>query len=550
MRAFLETVIALFLILASWAVLAAGLVGLGSLVLRLVSAEPGPAWRSFWVGFAAAIAVLQVWHIVAPVDGRALAVLGGLSITGLAVSRPWREANLGGTSWRVVLMLAAVTVWLADRSLGPPVGDAGLYHLSAIRWASEHAVVPGLANLHVRLGFNNPSLLWTAVVDVGGLGTHVSISLLVVAVALRGLVGLVRLAAGSATHADIYWALLLAPAAAQAVTLHELRISTPDPDAAMALVAMAAGGEFVESTFRPTRNGAFAAVVLAVLAACLKLSAAPFAVLVAAIVVWRRQAPLAAVVMAGVALVVPWVVRGVIMTGYPLYPLAVGRLPVDWRMPEARVTWAADLVRTHFMPPVAWDLSKGGSWIRGWLLWQLTRSPELLLVPALTAVAMARLVRRHRVLWLVLPCAASLAFWFRTPAPRFAYGFVWIVAAVLGVAVVASEDHGGRSHGRVFVAAVVLALLPIAHRLAAWSVAGDWSRVRETLVLRPATGTGFEAAPEPDLTTFTTRSGLVVWVPRDGDQVWDAPLPATPEPLPGLALRRAPGLDGGFVLGP
>jgi len=39
--------------------------------------------------------------------------------------------------------------------LGPPeIYDTGLYHLQAIKWIEEYAVVPGLANLHGRFGFN------------------------------------------------------------------------------------------------------------------------------------------------------------------------------------------------------------------------------------------------------------------------------------------------------------------------------------------------------------------------------------------------------------
>jgi hypothetical protein len=543
-------VTALFIILASWIVLGAALLGLGLLVLHFVSSEAPDLWRAFWVGFAVAIALLQVWHIAAPVDGRAFMLCGALAAAGVAVARPWRRIPHAKLDVRLGLLLAAATLWLADRSLGPPVGDAGLYHLSAVRWASEHALVPGIANLHYRLGFNNPSLLWTAFADLGGFGANVSISLLLVAVTLRGIVGLTRLTRSGASPADAYWALLLAPVVGQAVTLHELRISSPDPDTAMALVAMAAGGEFVHAIFRPTRSGAFAAATLGVLAACLKLAAAPFAAVLLALVVLRGQAPLVAIALAIVSLVVPWIIRSVVMTGYPLYPLAIGGLPVDWRIPASRVEWVAALVRDHFMPPVAWELSAGGPWLRGWLLWQLTRCAELILVPALAAIAMLRFVRPHRALWLLLACAASLALWLRTPAPRFGYAFAWISVAALGVAILARDGSAESLRRRLRIAAIALAVLPVAHRLAAWTAAGSWSGVTETLLLRPAGSPGFQPVPKADLAIFTTRSGLVVWVPRDGDQVWNAPLPATPEPLPDLALRRPPSLEAGFVLRP
>jgi hypothetical protein len=545
-------VAAVLVILGSWLALSGLLVSLGLLALRAVSAEPADGWRAFWVGLAVAIAVLQVWHIALPVDLRALGLLGFLAVAGFVAGRLRRapEAPTGPALRPAALVaLALLAIWLADRSLGPPVGDAGLYHLSYVRWASEHALVPGLANLHHRLGFNNPSLLWTAVTNLGGFGTHVSISLLLVAAILRGALGLSRLARGS-DPSDVYWALLLAPLVGQAVTLHELRMSSPDPDTAMALVAMAAGGELVRETFHPSRSGAFATATLAILAACLKLSAAPFAILLVGLVLFRNRASLPAIAVAGAALLVPWTLRNVAQTGYPLYPLSIGRLPVDWSVPRAWVDRGAALVHTHFMPPAAWRLAGDGPWLRGWIVWQLTRCPELVLVPALAAAVLLRWARPHRVLWLILPCAGALVLWLDAPAPRFAYAFFWMTVAALGVAAVVHAPESPARRRTLGAVAVVLALLPLAHRIAAWSVAGDRERVAETLFLRPAAGLGFHPVPKAELEPYDTRSGLVVWVPRDGDQVWSAPLPATPEPQQDLVLRRPPGLEGGFAVRP
>jgi hypothetical protein len=46
-------------------------------------------------------------------------------------------------------------------------------------------------------------------------------------------------------------------------------------------------------------------------------------------------------------------------------------------------------------------------------------------------------------------------------------------------------------------------------------------------------------------------SGLEVLVPQQGTYAcWDAALPCTPYPNPGLQLRRPPDLAGGFVVDP
>jgi hypothetical protein len=39
---------------------------------------------------------------------------------------------------------------------------------------------------------------------------------------------------------------------------------------------------------------------------------------------------------------------------------------------------------------------------------------------------------------------------------------------------------------------------------------------------------GWQEAPTVPLNVKATHSGLAVYVPRVGDQVWDSPLPSTP----------------------
>lgn len=54
--------------------------------------------------------------------------------------------------------------------------------------------------------------------------------------------------------------------------------------------------------------------------------------------------------------------------------------------------------------------------------------------------------------------------------------------------------------------------------------------------------------PREPLTTFTTASGIQVYVPVEGDQIWDAPLPAAPYPNPALRLRCPDSLECGFAV--
>ncbi|EMO63800.1 hypothetical protein LEP1GSC133_1179, partial [Leptospira borgpetersenii serovar Pomona str. 200901868] len=50
-------------------------------------------------------------------------------------------------------LLSALIFFLYPPS--PFAYDSGLYHIQSIKWIQEYSVVPGLANLHGRFGFNS-----------------------------------------------------------------------------------------------------------------------------------------------------------------------------------------------------------------------------------------------------------------------------------------------------------------------------------------------------------------------------------------------------------
>ena len=54
--------------------------------------------------------------------------------------------------------------------------DTGLYHLQAVQWSTHYPAVPGLANLHYRLGYNNSVHLFAAYTDAfwEGVAAHIA----------------------------------------------------------------------------------------------------------------------------------------------------------------------------------------------------------------------------------------------------------------------------------------------------------------------------------------------------------------------------------------
>jgi hypothetical protein len=69
---------------------------------------------------------------------------------------------------------------------------------------------------------------------------------------------------------------------------------------------------------------------------------------------------------------------------------------------------------------------------------------------------------------------------------------------------------------------------------------------RTLIIIEPGGDSGFYAAPHVDLDTFVTRSGLIIYVPKEGNQCWDAPLPCARRPIPDLRLREEGDMSRGF----
>ena len=566
--------------LGCWTALSVLLVGLGLLV-PVGFTERGwdadRAFATFWLGWLVAISVLQAWSLAAPVAPWALPFLAGLAVLGL-----WR----GGTGLAVTLVrsagrrprtaaaIALLVVWLSDRALGPPVGDSGLYHLSVIRWLARYGTVPGLANVVGQFGFHQPSLLWSAALEVGplwGRSSHLAMSVLVAAIGARGVLGLGRIFRPRAARpVDVFAALLLPVVVGQAVTLHELRLSGPDTDTAAALTGLAAATELVAALTGPRDWPAWphrlTAMLLAALSALLKPSMGVFGIGLVLIAGWTgrsegdrssRRRALALWLGLALPLAVLWLARGVRLSGYPFYPWGFFPAAVDWRLPELeRQGVLRDIIGS--LPPVVDQLRVGGEgWVRPWLVWQVTRIPELALLPAAVMVVGLTFLRRappgpaRRALWVLVAGLPAGAVWLASaPHPRLVYGVLWACAAATGTAVGGGDlaQAGNRRRGLFLALLLALPAFPALHRVAAWSWRGEPERAVEALLLGAGADHGFHPTPRMETAPCVTAFGLSLVVPVGDGKIWDAPLPAATHCDPRLAARRPGHLEQGFRL--
>ncbi len=576
-------VVAHLAVVVIWVACAVVAAGAGFLVLRLIGgAAAGRAapYAAAWTGIAAITLFLQSWHFAFPVDGRALllVVLAGaagiaMRLRGVAVRRDWIRPGMPAILGAAVF--AAMALWLANRSLAPFAAyDSEMYLVPGVQWARTFPLVPGLGALHGRFGFNNSNVLLAALLESGPwqpASPHLLNGFFLFLLAARAADGIGRLArpAPAERMRATFDAVLFAPIVA--IALDDQLLPGLSADVAVAAALFAGAGLLLEHAATPAerRDAAtpVAAAAALALALTLKLSAAVFAIAGLAIAIGslirdagpttRRRVALTALFCA--ALVGTWMARGVMTTGYPLYPASLAAFPVDWRVPleqvRAEAAWVAHFARTWYSPELAnGGAGSGDTWFRPWLAAVATgRDAALIFLPLLCAAAFELALIAKRKAWatprfpsVTAPAILGLGFWFLTaPRPSLGIGAAWVLGAVAIARWFGRTGTTGSARG----AFALVALLPLVVAANAVRTRGDPASLRgwhDTLLAYPDPAHWFREPANPELEDFVTRSGLILHVPARRNLCRRAPPPCTPHPAPNLRLRVPGELQHGF----
>jgi hypothetical protein len=560
-------------ILLTWVVLFLIFAGLGLLVRRAFGLSIHCAENyllCFWTGWAIVIAILQVWHLFLPIGWPAFAVISLVGIAGLLWNAHdiWRWIRTKSTR-KLILgsFLFIVAVWLAQRAMMPPLAyDSGLYHLNAVRWAASYPIVPGLGNLHGRLAFNSAYFLYVAMLEIGpwiGRSHHLANGLLFwvlfAQILLSGL-NLLDVRDGWQTK-DIFHVLLLPPIIFQSL---DINVSSPTPDTAIFILGIVLTSQLLnlfsqkDSSSKKIKYDLLVIILIVCIGITVKLN---FAVLggvsaLLAFLFWfaryrddqiQARKTLAWTALCMVAIILPWMIRGVILSGYIAYPSTIGAFPVAWRIPREAAIDEANWIRSWARAPgIHWNQVLGNwNWFKPWA-YNILKNYFNVTIPLLLTIGSSLLIfplrlvkirKSQTIQWAILtPSLANLAFWFMTaPDPRFAGASFWILGAgavALAIDRIKQLKRTTLSSATLCLS-LILCMIPFRHM---------------TLYYGPGEDHGFHATPRSELTTFVTRSEVLLYTPQEGDQCWDAPLPCTPYPNADLRLRRQGNLGSGFLL--
>ncbi len=555
--------------LFTWLLCASVCIGTGSLILRCFGFVFF-ALDAFWTGVAIIVAILQLYHFFRPIDSVAAFLLAMLAFAGLL----WNGTSLlqqfvdsRNTQLLGVLFYIPALVIIAFRAAGPCEHyDTGLYGAQAIRWFITYPLLPGLGNVIAQIGFNSSVFLSMAALDHGpwrGLIHHLFVPFLIAAFFASIIPAGVRVFRGrNISPVDWFFTLLFVPAAIWASTGKIVGANTDLPTSIVCLMAAAmlfraldkSSGDAADET---RRMSLVLAMLLFSLAVTFKISSLVFASLgwsLAWLKLWplngdalKRKWLLNGAVLLSAVIVLPWIARGLTLSGYPFFPSTALSIPVDWRVPATETQVQAEIARSFArIPQIPIADTRGWDWIRPWLR-ELVREREGFLIPLSLAfiggiVVISRMspLRQHALpqwLWLLVPALAGLIFWFfEAPAIRFGEPVIWTAGATLGT-LAGLRLLNTPAWARIAIAGLLLITGWAAHPRLLWGSH-----------FRPSAGVQtFLPLPQAQLERRQTNSSLEIYVPLQTNQCWDAPLPCSPYFKDTLRLRQPGNLKRGFT---
>ena len=330
-------------------------------------------------------------------------------------------------------------------SVGPPLNwDTGLYHLQAIKWIEAYAVVPGLANLHGRFGFNPNIFTLFSLTSLSKLfGQEIfSLNFLLFSVFVMHFVNklYINFKEESISNYFIFNLLIF-------VTILNLsdNLSSPSPDFISLSFPLFIFSYLTKTYAVSDQHNAKhypTILILSIYIITVKLATLP--ILLLAILMYATHSfnkrelliliPLLTLILA------PWLIRNIILSGWLIYPFPlIDLFNFDWKVQLAQVQLEKLLItgfaRSHGQQNEAAYYMDIVEWFPMW--WHgLTRNYKIIFLAAtifpvflFTQNLFKKVKMNFGTLVVVISSFIGVLFWFiRAPDFRFGKGFVVIAA--------------------------------------------------------------------------------------------------------------------------
>ncbi|MDP9052708.1 MAG: hypothetical protein M3N93_00150 [Acidobacteriota bacterium] len=525
-----ETSLALWMSVPLAIVAGAAALGYGSMAARFLRIRPNFGDAGV-LGLLCLGIIAEMIHFVTALSSTVQVCVLVIGVVLAVVG--WREGKIVAALRPLGIAGIFVVMVLQAKSLRQTESDMALYHLQTLRWYREFPIVLGLGNLHGRLSFNSTLLLIDALTDhvrvrwIPNLlfATFIWISLFIRFRTVQSLQGATE---GEVRRRIEYWYLVIVLGITGLLPRLWGETWAINADIVAAYLIM----YWVALSLRYADSDLASKVSLLLLTSSLamsvKISAAPLLVLTFLTIVMsfkvagkyvRRPS-----IVAGL-LLIPWMARGLLLSGCALYPV---RQTCAFNLPWAE---SPDMVYDEYISIRSWArLEWEGhftkalhdwNWVGPWMKsnWRQPL-PAFLVMGAVLGLAaflfnssMANSMSREIKL-LCIAMGGCVAFWFLSaPDIRFGTGFLFSAATLWMSLACAAWLRNPHLYSRTMA-------MP-----ATFMALGALIAMR-TIYFRPEY-TLF-AIPKVEAYRINVGERKSIWVPANGNECWDHPLPCTP----------------------
>src|SRR5690349_12525811 len=468
------------------------------------------------------------------------------------------QLEFGQRHWAVwLLTLLGLIATILYSVKVPGNADTPLYHAQAIHWIENYPAVPGLGNLDPRLGSNSNWFVLSAIFSFSFLklqSFHLIPSFLFLVCFFYFSGGLQNILDGNVRMSQIARVGFIP----FAFYLLASEISSPGTDLPIILLYWLIVCLWLESIEQVNSQRDLQVIVflLAVLVVTFKISGIAillFALWISVDVLRRGEYRLLWLCTGmAVAILIPWLIRNFILTGYWIYPeprMASFSPDVDWKVPVARVlSFKRGIQAWAFSPGSRWGHIADLSFIQRLNYWftNLTLNQKGLVILALispilfaTFLFTSRQPKKRETsyLSLILLIYLNLMFWlFTAPNLRFGYGFL-VGAVVIAYSLFVKKGFEKLDRYRFYMALTLILVLSIQQVYVILGSAWDGTRYTD-YVLAPAA--------YPHVATDPCKVGnIIIACARNWRQCGYDAFPCVPQSLQNVEMRGAT-LRNGF----
>lgn len=445
--------------------------------------------------------------------------------------------------WIIFFVLAGLMLSVCY----PGNNDTALYHLQTIKWIEDYHVVPGLANVHGRFGFNPNVFTLYALTSLKFIFNQevFSLNFSVFIIFIGYLLDNLRKQYIQNGISNIFIFNFIITAFA--LTLPNL--SSPAPDYLATVIPLYI---MVRAINLPDQGDNLKSIVpllfLAVYCLTVKLSTLPIFLLFLLLtpqIIKLRTRKLAGYSLIIILIVTPWIMRNVILSGWLIYPFpSVDLFRFDWKVPLSKVIFEKEAVTgwaryPHPNYPEVLKMSLK-QWVPIWWGTLMKRMQICIILAILCPLIgfIGILTKSIRMGFFkratVATATIGIIFWFLM-APDFRFGSAFVpTAAFCGLLFIPFEWKLDRHINRYFYIAMMLLFVFFTYNNKHYvdrTVFHDLFYSNRMVVpskIKIPADRNFRELPV---------KGGTVYVPVVGDQCYDHNIPCAPNYDSTLTLR-------------